>query len=398
MRAPRSLFVAYDGLMEPLGAAQVIPYILGLRSLGHRVSVLSFEKPEDLARSHRVQRTQMRLKAGGVDWIRQRYHRRPSLPATAWDVRAGARAIRDFGPDLVHARSYVPGAMALHARRRCSFKLLFDMRGFWVDERVESGAWQNGDLRVRIARGLEQNLLASSDHVVHLTESAAVSVADLAQGLTLPPHTVIPTSVSLERFAPADDPTAPQRQVGLPNHGPILVHSGTMGHRYHAALTMAVAREFIRQGGGTFLVLSKEVNEISRLAEAEEVPVVLRTVDHHDMPTYLQASHAGIAFMRTGFATRASAPTKVGEYLACGLAVASTAVGDLEAQFEGSHACFTVSSDGDPAEIAQRLHQAIRGDERVADARGIAERYYSQDEAVRKYSAIYSSLGVSPCA
>jgi hypothetical protein len=43
------LYVTYDGLLDPLGSSQVVPYVLGLAARGVEIDVLSFEKPEALA-------------------------------------------------------------------------------------------------------------------------------------------------------------------------------------------------------------------------------------------------------------------------------------------------------------------------------------------------------------
>ena len=39
------LYLSYNGLAEPLGRRQVLPYIAGLAARGHRFTVISFEKP-----------------------------------------------------------------------------------------------------------------------------------------------------------------------------------------------------------------------------------------------------------------------------------------------------------------------------------------------------------------
>ena len=397
MPSKQGLFVAYDGLLEPLGSSQVLPYVLGLSSLGHPMAVLSFEKPRELAEPERVRTLENRLADAGVEWIRKTYHRAPSLAATAYDIAVGSRVIRQRNPGLVHARSYVPGAMALQARKSTDFRLLFDMRGFWVDERIEAGGWSPGEAKVRWARRFEQRLLSESDHIVHLTNAASGAVGRLGGADADVSSTVIPTSVSLSRFRPARETAELRARLDLPTSGPLLVHSGTLGHRYLAAQTMAVAKAFLQQGGAGFLVLSREVREIGDLAEAEGVPIHLRTVDHEAMPMYLAAADAGIALMKTGFATKASAPTKVGEYLACGLAVAATPVGDVKQQLGDAPVGLVVEPGEDPEDTAHRILQAAALETRRDCARSIAKRYYDQEKAVRAYSRIYSELEVPPC-
>jgi hypothetical protein len=61
------------------------------------------------------------LRASGIDWHWLRYHKRPSIPATAFDVAVGtayaAYLVLRKKADVVHARGQVPGLMALMLER-----------------------------------------------------------------------------------------------------------------------------------------------------------------------------------------------------------------------------------------------------------------------------------------
>ncbi|RYG29944.1 MAG: glycosyltransferase, partial [Chitinophagaceae bacterium] len=41
------LFLSYDGMTDPLGQSQVIPYLKGLTAAGYRFTILSCDKPEN---------------------------------------------------------------------------------------------------------------------------------------------------------------------------------------------------------------------------------------------------------------------------------------------------------------------------------------------------------------
>ena len=43
----RILFISFDGLLEPLGQSQILPYLRGLATRGVAITVLSFEKAAD---------------------------------------------------------------------------------------------------------------------------------------------------------------------------------------------------------------------------------------------------------------------------------------------------------------------------------------------------------------
>src|SRR3954452_11160031 len=107
---PRVFYVSYDGVEEPLGRSQVLGYLKGLAS-AYDITLISFEKSADSRRSPRHE-----LAESGIEWCRLRYHRRPRVLSTTWDVMAGRRALgraaRSGRPAIVHVRSDVPASMA----------------------------------------------------------------------------------------------------------------------------------------------------------------------------------------------------------------------------------------------------------------------------------------------
>ena len=144
------LYVSYDGAMDPLGRSQVLPYVMGLASLGYRMKLVSFEKPGSLRDLERVGSIRRELEEAGVEWSPLRYHRRWSLASTSYDVlqgiRLGLRIHKSTGVRLIHARSYVAGLMAREIAARAPAPWIFDMRGFWVDERIGAGLWTDGNV------------------------------------------------------------------------------------------------------------------------------------------------------------------------------------------------------------------------------------------------------------
>src|SRR5712692_5339564 len=119
----RVLYVSYNGMLGPLGQSQVIPYLKELSKEGVRFTLLSFERPEAFEREGVAQRARLRSELAGsdIDWHCLRYHKRPSLPATVYDVLAGVQyagsLVRRKGIDLVHARSYIPATIALALKK-----------------------------------------------------------------------------------------------------------------------------------------------------------------------------------------------------------------------------------------------------------------------------------------
>ncbi|HEV2248833.1 MAG TPA: glycosyltransferase, partial [Terriglobia bacterium] len=224
------LYITYDGLMEPLGRSQVLPYLRGLAG-DFSITVMSFEKPQDWADRERRQELQKELDRARIEWIPLRYHKWPSVPATAFDaahgILRGARFALRRSPRIVHVRGYVPGVIGLALKRAMGMRLLFDMRGFWPDEKVDGGAWRRDSGVYRAAKWFEKRLLQRADAVVSLTQAAVEVMREFTYLRTRDvSFEVIPTCTDLELFRPADATNVGKRC------GFVLGYVGSVGTFY----------------------------------------------------------------------------------------------------------------------------------------------------------------------
>src|SRR5688572_2694381 len=106
----RTLYLCYFGLREPLVQTQVLPYLRQLSQTGVDVGLLTFEPyNEQVSAAREVDRWRTQLKTDGIHWYFLRYHKRPSLPATLYDIAAGAWFVSALARrnriDVLHGRS-----------------------------------------------------------------------------------------------------------------------------------------------------------------------------------------------------------------------------------------------------------------------------------------------------
>ena len=120
--------MSYDGALDPLGASQVVPYLIGLAARGVAITLITFEKPERWAQADGRLAMQRRLEACGIRWRPLRYHKWPRLAGTLRDIVAGSRAIAceaaRSAPALIHCRGDVATVMARWARLPPAIRLL----------------------------------------------------------------------------------------------------------------------------------------------------------------------------------------------------------------------------------------------------------------------------------
>src|SRR5262249_45652331 len=145
-----------------------------------------------------------RLETCGVRWRPLRYRRQPRLASTFCDMLIGSIAIRQealhLAPELIHCRGDIATMMAIWAHLPPSCRLLYDIRGFFSDERAESGSWRRGGILDNVIRRMEAANLRRADGIVVLTEHAVQTLRN--RRASLPALRVIPTCADLTIFRP----------------------------------------------------------------------------------------------------------------------------------------------------------------------------------------------------
>jgi glycosyltransferase involved in cell wall biosynthesis len=329
----RTLYICYFGLREPLVQTQVLPYLRQVAIAGITVHLLTFE-PNLNERWSESELTSQRqtLAADGIQWSCLPYHKNPSLPATVYDIVAGARLaarmVRREGINVLHARAHVPMAMALLARLLGNVKLIFDIRGLMAEEYVDSGVWTESSLPFRLVKRLERAGIQRADQIVVLTErmrawliSEHHKPAEKIQ--------VIPCCVDFERFEETETaPTTADRfevvyagsLVGL-----YLVEE--MG-RFFKAIQTLQPNAFLR-----ILTVSppEQGADALRRAGLNDSDFEILSVKPGEVPIHLRRARLGVSFRKSTFAQIAASPTKIPEYLAAGLPViCNSGIGDMD--------------------------------------------------------------------
>lgn len=385
--ALRAVYVSYDGALDPLGASQVVPYLLGLAARGVLLTLVSFEKAERWAEGERREAMRGRLQDAGITWRPQRYHRRPRLPATALDLWRGARVLRAetarLDARIVHCRGEVAMAMARLARLPRRVRLLLDMRALFSEERVASGSWSRGGAIDRLVRRVEEGNLRRADGLVVLSESGREMVwGRLPQR---PPLAVIPTCVDLQAFVP--------REAARPaTHG--LVYSGSLGASYMAAEMVDFARRFSTRTASRALFLTPQP-EAARAAGADETWADVSAETPAAMPARLREGTALVFFRRPAPANAASCPTKLAEALASGMpVVCNHGIGDLDRLLPAERVGVLLE-DFTPRsydETAAALHELLTDPELAGRCRRLAEGRFGLPAGVEAYHRLYSEL------
>lgn len=405
-RRPAVLYIAYDGILEPLGQSQVLQYLRHL-AVGYRIALLSYEKAEDWRDEGRRSAILSIVREAGIEWVPLRYHKRPTAPATAYDLAQGFVAasylIQRYGIQIVHTRSYVPAALGLALKRLFGVRFLFDMRGFWADERVEAGIWPRGSPLYRLAKWFERQFLLEADAIVSLTHAGAAVLRELPYLRGRSPRlVVIPTCTDLERFQPA-----PPHRLDRDKDDFTLgyVGSASLWYLFDPVLEAFTALRATRPAARLLIVNRGQHDYIrGRLAEhrVPEAAVELKAVEFAAVPDEMRRMDAAVFFIRPTFSKLASAPTKLGEFLGCGIpCLTNSGVGDVDRILEAERVGVVVSVL-DSLQLrsgVQRL-AALAGEPAIGErCRAVALRHFDLGSGIAAYARLYDALvGGSPAA
>lgn len=389
------LYISYDGMLEPLGQSQVLAYLEKLAP-DWRIHLVSYEKPGDWADSERRRSLAARISAAGIRWHPLRYHKSPTVPATAYDVAVGtARAIAlalRHRLTIVHARSYVAALVALGVKRATGARFLFDMRGLWADERVDGNLWPANGRLYRMAKSLERRFLEAADHMVTLTHASEMEIRSFPYLAEHPPAmSVIPTCADLDRFT----------VQGPPATNPfVLGYVGSVGTWYLLDDMLRFFRHLQEAVPGARLLIvnrneQQRIGDRIRHHDIDPAAVEIRAAEHRDVPRLVAGMSAGMALIKPAYSKIASAPTKLAEYLGCGVPCLGTAgVGDMESILEGNRVGVALrgSSDEDLRGGVERLVALTRDEDLQDRCRRTATRLSSLDTGVAAYREIYQRL------
>ena len=339
----RVLYITYYGLLKHLCQTQVIPYLEGLAANGADISVLSFEErtssPSDEVTQSALIRD--RLSESGIRWYPLRYHKRPSLPATVYDVIVGTcyafYLSRKHKIEVIHTRNHIPALMGLIVKRLLGIKLIFDLRGVMAEEYLDAGTWRMNSLPYRLVKWVEARALRNADGIVMLTKKireALHSSPGFAQ--SSPPVEIIPCCVDTRKYSMPESFSSTVRQELKMEGKLVLAYVGSLGGWYMADGMAALFSELSRIAANAhFLILTQSPHQLitAHLQREDVSPAdyTILTVASNEVPRYLAAADFAVSFIKPCFSKLSSSPTKIGEYLASGVPfITNRGIGDID--------------------------------------------------------------------
>lgn len=406
--AKNILYLSYDGMTDSLGQSQVLPYLTGLRKRGYNISLISFEKPEAFAENQTLIRKI--CKEAGIEWHPISYTKKPALLSTLFDIWRMKKKAADIhnsqAIDIIHCRSYIAATVGAWMKQKYGTPFIFDMRGFWPDERVDGNLW---DLKnplykqvYKFFKRREKQFLVEADHTICLTQAAENEIYSWKHIQNNPVDiTVIPCCADMDHFDPkrVTEEVKAQWKATL-NIAPgerIISYVGSIGTWYMLDEMLDFFKILLESDPQMrFLFITRDEPAIiinkARQKNIEPEKIIVHSGSRDNMPALISLSDYAIFFIKPAYSKKASSPTKQAEIMRLGIPlICNDLIGDTSYVINKYNAGIVLK------EFSSRSYREaiIRLSETSFDIDTIqkgAFDFYNLETGIDRYDRVYRDL------
>jgi glycosyltransferase involved in cell wall biosynthesis len=393
-------------MTDSLGQSQVLPYLIGLSKEGFSFHLISFEKEERFEKNKK--HIQAICDTAGIVWHPLSYTKKPPLLSTIYDVQRmkglAHRLHKEFNFKIVHCRSYISALVGLGMKKRFGTKFLFDMRGFWADERIDGNIWSLSNPVFKTVytyfKKKEIQFFSQADHVISLTHNGKNEIESWKEFASVKPSIdVIPCCVDLELFDPEKITPADQNglrnKIGLSPNDYLLGYVGSIGTWYMLPEMLDFFKVLQEQKPhAKFLFVTGEKPEtiFSKAIEKgiPESSILVTSCLHKEVPLFISIFNSSIFFIRPTYSKKASSPTKQGEIMAMGIPlICNAGVGDTDLIVEKYHSGIVLKELN---EMEYRSNLEIEESFDREQTMFGAKEFYGLEVGVKRYLKVYQKL------
>ena len=389
------LYISYDGLTDTLGQSQILPYVVGLSKKGYKFTILSAEKKDKFElRSETISKI---CKENNIDWKYIFYTKKPPIISSILDLRRMTKMAyklhRTINFSLVHSRSYMGSIVALNLKRRSKSKLafVFDMRGFFPDERVDGGTWDLKKWQYKqvyyFFKRKETEFLSEADVVISLTHAGKQIMQKnwgVEQNIT-----VIPCATDIDLFKPLEVSKNKALTIG---------YLGSLGTWYMLPEMLSFYKVVLEKYPNAIFSILTPDSTVQVIEEAQKQDIstdniTVRFAKREELPKLLSTFDIGLFFIKPSFSKQASSPVKQGELMSMGIPViTNSGVGDTDEIINKYQSGILINqfTQTEFRKAVDKIEDMLSWGK--SDLRKGAIDYFSLEKGIEQYRKIYEKL------
>lgn len=396
-------------MTDPLGQSQVLPYLCGLSAKGYQIFLISCEKPD------RYQKGRVLIEDicsnNNIQWHPILYWHKPPVISPFLNVlrlnNLAKKLIKNNHIDLLHCRSYLSALIGLGFKLKHGKKFLFDMRGFYPNERVDGNIWPQTNYVFRAIykyfKRKEVDFCENADYTISLTFNGKQEIHSWKNISNNPiPIEVIPCCADLDFFSAKNvDRTiveALKLKLNISDSDYVLTYLGAIGTWYMTDEMLGFFKQLQEQkSNAIFLIITAEDPELVRHSasqlgiDASRIRVF--KASRNEVVQLLSFTNFSIFFIKPAYSKKASSPTKLGELLSMGIPVICNAnVGDVDHIITKSNTGIVIKSFNRENYLDAIDRMAEYEEVDIAERAASVKDFFDLKTGVERYASVYQKL------
>lgn len=226
--------------------------------------------------------------------------------------------------NIIHVRSYLPISLVILPKFFKNFKIIFDIRGFWFDEKYEARLIQK--YTYNLLKFFEKFFFKNADIIITLS---SVSKNIIVNKFNVPSNKIyiIPTFTNFNEFSETNKITK--------NNNIIFGYIGNLKMNYEFDKVIKFLNFFNKINKNWKLKIAsnyskKDLFLLSNKIFFDKTKIEIKNIRYEDMQHFYKNIDTCIYFLNNKFSKKASCPTKLGELIATNTPfITNPGIGDI---------------------------------------------------------------------
>lgn len=384
------LFITWDGPQTSYMEGLFMPIFQEIAKQGdYQFHVVQFTWADD----EKIAHTKAAADQMGITYTAWPVLRKPNVSVGSLLTALSSagkikKYIRENKIHIVMPRSTFP-AMMVNQIKNKNFKLIFDADGLPIEERIDFAGLKKESFQYKLMKSAETKMLKKADAVITRSEKAIEIHLQNVGDRFRQKFSVVSNGRNKSNFKLCKESrVAIRKEFGVAEKDILFIYVGSLGGKYALKEMFQIFENISATTPSKFLILTGDEDYVRNYARPDNRNVFINRVDGTEVYKYLSAADIGFALIYPSYSMQAAVPTKLGEYLLCGLPViASKGIGDTEKILENFEECYlydhSIGLLPQIAQIKNFVEKAI-----FANRNNIAEKaqhYFSLGAAAESY-------------
>jgi len=269
-------------------------------------------------------------------------------------------------------------------------KLIFDIRGFWIDEKVDRYGLRINSIKYKFFKFFENLLLKKSDYIICLTNESMNIIIEKNK-IYSKKIIVIPTCVDTELFKP--NYKIKESKITY------LTYLGSTKGAYDLKKVVFEFKKLLEINNHFFLTIISRDNHLEIINIFQSYNIAesyfkIISLKREKLISELIKNDIGIFYLNKNYSIKASFPTKIAEYLSLGIPIICNNFNEdinliMNKYNIGKIYNFESTNNNNLYQIIQK----IKNDKNIKrNCIDLANNEFSLKNGLQKYKKVYNNL------